>query len=95
MCEHLAALDRHLKESGFEETFRGQAWSNNCREWAYYDCVLNFESLRKKFNLPDFVVVHFNDDPRSGLEAGFTCEECKDGVIGAHPSVGKGKIVVN
>lgn len=40
MCEHLIGLDKELKSLGIRETYRGQPWSENCREWAYYDCVL-------------------------------------------------------
>ena len=92
MCEHLEPLDNELKEKGIKETFRGQPWSANCREWVYYDCLLVVESLRKRFALPAFVVVHSNDDPRSGLEAGIVCDLCKDAVVGAHPSVAAGKV---
>ena len=91
MCEHLMELDKELKEKGIKETFRGQPWSDNCREWVYYDCVLNLEKLRERFKFPVFIEAHVNDDSRSGLEAGFVCELCKDGVIGIHPNVGSGK----
>jgi hypothetical protein len=94
MCEHLILIDRELKSKGIKETFRGQPWSDNCREWVYYDCVFDFEKIRSRYNFPDFVVTHFNDDARSGLEAGFVCDQCKDGVIGAHPTVSKGKQVI-
>ena len=82
MCEHLLALDEALKAKGFKETFRGQAWSDNCREWVYYDTVLDLEDIRKHCDFPPFVKVHINDDPKSGTEAGFFCEICKDGVMG-------------
>ena len=93
MCEHLIGLDQELKLSGFKETYRGQAWSNNCREWVYYDCVLHSTSIRKWLNLRDFIVDHSNDDPKSGLEAGLVCEQCHDAVIGVHPSSASGKKV--
>lgn len=94
MCEHLIILDKELRSIGVKETFRGQPWSKNCREWVYYDCAFDFEKIRARLNLPDFVVTHSNDDPRSGLEAGFVCSQCNDGVIGAHPSVAKGKRLI-
>ncbi|GAB4422170.1 MAG: hypothetical protein OHK0039_37990 [Bacteroidia bacterium] len=90
MCEHLTALDDELKAKGIRETFWGQPWSANCREWVYYDCVLALEALRQRHRLPDFVKVHINDDDKSGLEAGFYCEVCKDAVMGQHPRVGGG-----
>lgn len=92
MCEHLEELDKALKEKQIKETFRGQPWSNNCREWVYYDCFLDVERLRERFALPAFVVAYSNDDPRSGLEAGLVCDLCKDAVVGAHPSVAAGKV---
>lgn len=95
MCEHLVKLDNELKEKGITETYRGQTWSRNCREWAYYDCVLDLEKIQQRYHFPDFVKVHINDDGKSGMEAGFYCDECKDAIMGAHPSLGQGKIVVS
>jgi hypothetical protein len=34
--------------------------------------------------LPDFVIDHVNDDPKSGRESGLVCSACHDGVIGLH-----------
>lgn len=86
MCEHLQELDEYLMKSGVKETFRGQAWSDNCREWVYYDCVLDIEKLKAQFNFPPFIVLHENTDPKSGTEKGFFCEECLDGIMGLHPN---------
>ena len=91
MCEHLAALDRELQQRGIKETFRGQAWSDNAREWVYYDCVLVTEKLALRYNFPKFVEIHVNNDSKSGLEAGFYCTRCKDAVMGLHPRDGQGK----
>ena len=91
MCEHLIGLDMDLQAHGFKETYRGQPWSKNCREWVYFDVVLDNTSIRNSLNLPDFVVDHSNDDTKSGLEAGLVCERCHDAVIGAHPSLTQGK----
>jgi hypothetical protein len=71
MCEHLAASDAELKTRQIMETSRGQAWSDNWREWVYYDCVLVLDKLRQRYNFPAFVEDHDNDDQRSGMEAGF------------------------
>jgi hypothetical protein len=95
MCEHLIALDNELKSMGIKEAFRGQPWTDNCREWVYYDCVLDLEKLRQRYKFLPFIESHSNDDPRSGLEAGFVCDQCKDGVIGVHPSLSKGKQVIS
>ena len=91
MCEHLAALESELKNKGIKETFRGKAWSENCREWIYYDCVLSIEKLRRRLDLPDSVKIHINDNNKSGTEAGFYCELCKDGIMGIHPNFGQDK----
>ena len=82
MCEHLIQLEQELIQQKIKETFRGQAWSDNCREWVYYDCYFDIEKVRKRFSLPDFVKHYYNDDIKSGLEEGFICEKCKDAIIG-------------
>jgi hypothetical protein len=94
MCDHLTALDRYLKQIGMKETFRGQAWGNGTREWVYYDCVLNLDKISSRYQFPDFVKIHINDDVKSGMEAGFYCEQCQDGVMGIHPHFGKNKKVI-
>jgi hypothetical protein len=91
MCEHLSPLEAALKAKNIKETYRGQPWSNNCHEWVYFDCLLNVDTLRERFQLPEFIVHHTNDDPRSGTEAGFVCEQCHDGIIGHHPKFTSGK----
>ena len=94
MCEHLNPLEQELSQRRISVTYRGSPWSQNCREWVYYDCVLDTESLRRRMSLPAFVVVHTNSDIKSGLEHGFECQECRDAIMGVHPDAGKGKIVV-
>jgi hypothetical protein len=86
MCDHLQPLESYLKDKGIPETFRGQAWSNNCREWVYFDCVLKTEVLKAKFNLSSFVETHENIDMKSGTELGLVCNKCKDGIMGVHPN---------
>ena len=82
MCRHLAPLEKELHRLGIKETYRGQPWSENCREWVYFDCYLDIENLRIRLHIPDFVTHHRNDDQRSGTEEGFYCEKCKDGIMG-------------
>ena len=88
-CEHLIALDRALADAGFKETFRGAAWSANCREWVYYDCVLERDALRRRFDLPACVQDHVHRGTHDGQEAGFVCTMDHDGVMGLHPDVAK------
>ena len=95
MCEHLIDLDSELKTIGIRETFRGRPWSDNCREWVYYDCLLDLESIRQRFKFSSFIETHINDDIKSGMEAGFVCDLCKDAVIGLHPHFAQGKKMVD
>lgn len=95
MCEHLLQLDIELKRKGIKETFRGKAWSKNCREWVYYDCVLDLDQIKNRYNFPEFIVTHVNDDVKSGMEAGLFCDQCKDAIIGIHPKVGQGKTYID
>lgn len=81
-CPHLAELEKDLLSAMIPVTYRGQAWGDNCREWVYFDCVLDVERLRVEYSLPDFVRHHENLDQRSGTESGLVCERCKDGVMG-------------
>lgn len=82
VCSHLSALEDALKAAGVAETFRGQAWSANCREWVYFDVVLDVESLRQRFDFGPSVRVHENLDPRSGTERGLVCASCHDAIVG-------------
>jgi len=96
MCEHLQPLEHYLKSQKIPETFRGQAWSDNCREWVYFDCVLEPETLQAKFHLPSFVTKHENTDEKSGMELGLVCTLCKDAIMGLYPGhCSPSKIIVN
>lgn len=83
-CEHLSELESELIGRGIPVTYRGQAWSHNCREWVYFDCYLDVESIRARLQLAGCVEAHFNDDPRSGVERGLVCSMHYDGIIGLH-----------
>ena len=82
VCPHLSSLESALIASGARETYRGQAWSRNCREWVYFDVRLDVDALAVRFGLAAPVEVHENTDPRSGLERGFVCSECNDAIMG-------------
>lgn len=92
MCEHLKVLEYELENKGIVKTFEGKAWSENCNVWTYYDCFIDAINLKARLKLPQFVVVHTNDDPRSGLEYGLVCDICKDAIIGVHLSNSQHKI---
>ena len=75
-------------DSGIPETHRGQVWSDNCREWVYFDCILDLRSLRERFRLDEIVEDHDHRGTHDGCERGFYCSRCHDGIMGAHPSQG-------
>jgi hypothetical protein len=90
VCEHLRPLEDYLVSLKRTVTASGQVWSANCRFWIYFDAVLDCDALRKKFNLPESVELHANDDPRSGREKGLVCSVDHDAVMGIHPEDAKG-----
>jgi hypothetical protein len=81
-CEHLHALETELLAAGIRETYRGTPWSQNCREWVYFDVVLDTSALATRLNLPACVEVHENRDAKSGTERGFVCTRCDDAIMG-------------
>ena len=85
ICEHLRQLEDHIKSKGFQETFRGKAWSDNCRTWVYFDVVLDCDALIKRFGFPDCVKEHEHIGTHIGTEIGLVCEIHQDGVMGIHP----------
>jgi len=84
LCEHLAELELALIAAGVPVTFRGEAWSANCREWVYFACWLDRDALRARFTLADCVKDHEHRGTHDGSEAGFVCTECRDAVMGVH-----------
>jgi len=87
VCEHVAPIEAALLAAGAHETYRGAPWSRNCREWVYFDCVLDRASLRRRLALPPGVVDHEHLGTHDGTEAGFVCDACHDAVMGRHPRV--------
>ena len=82
MCEHLRKFEAELISRGVEETYRGQAWSSNCREWVYFRCFIDLEAVRARMGFDLCVVEHVNTDAKSGLERGFVCSEHHDAIMG-------------
>ena len=52
VCEHLRPVAEYLAAQGAKINYAGQAWSNNCRVWIYYDVLLDCEALIRRFSLP-------------------------------------------
>lgn len=94
VCEHLRSLENELASMGVKETFRGEAWSRNCREWVYYDCYLDLEALRERFSLDPCVLDHENLGTHDGRESGFVCEIHNDGIMGVHKTAVKGRQII-
>jgi hypothetical protein len=81
-CEHLRPLEQAIIAAGIRETFRGQAWSNDCREWVYFDCVIDVDAVRRRFALDACVTEHSHHGTHDGEERGLVCKQCHDGVMG-------------
>jgi hypothetical protein len=88
-CEHLIQLERELLDRGFVETFRGQAWSDNVREWVYFDVCFDRPAVRERFQFAPCVRDHEHYGTHDGQEAGFECAIHQDGVMGIHPKSGR------
>lgn len=91
-CQHLNELEAAIQARGIRETFRGKAWSDNCREWVYFDCYIDLAAVRRRFNVPSCVREHTHLGTHNGAERGFVCGECHDGIMGAYEQ--RGGIVV-
>jgi len=81
-CEHLVGLEQALIEAGFEETYRGAAWSKNTREWVYFRVYLDLPAAREFFELDPCVTDHEHLGTHDGQEAGFYCTVHQDGIMG-------------
>jgi len=86
-CEHLYLLEKELIRKNVKITFRGKAWSENCREWVYFDCVFsNLQNTIERLKLdPQHLRIHEHLGTHSGQEYGLVCNICKDGIMGHHP----------
>ena len=88
-CAHLYPLEKELVEQGMEITFRGKAWSENCREWVYFKCI--FSDLEKTIERLIFdrkcIVIHEHKGTHDGQEYGVFCKCCMDGIMGIHPEM--------
>lgn len=89
ICEHLQSLEKALVAAGFRETFRGQPWGQNCREWVYFDCVLSRPEIRERLHLHSCVADHEHRGTHDGSEAGFVCTIHHDAVMGSHPKAAR------
>ena len=84
LCDHLRPIELALQASGARETYRGRPWSDNCREWVYFDRYLDLAKLRAKFPLAAVVVDHIHRGTHDGFERGIVCSEHHDAIVGAY-----------
>lgn len=83
-CEHLKALEQAIIGRGIRETFRGAAWSKDCREWVYFDCYLDITAIRIRFAFSDCVEDHAHRGTHDGQERGLVCSLCHDAIMGRY-----------
>ena len=87
VCEHLAPLEQALLDRKVAVTFRGQAWSMNCREWVYFDCFFDLPGIRRQLSFPEFVEDHSHRGTHDGQELGLVCRVCHDAIMGLYEPV--------
>ena len=92
LCEHLRPLEQAIITAGIRETFRGRPWSMNCREWVYFDCYIDTDSVLKAFSFLDCVSVHAHRGTHDGQEKGFVCSRCQDAIMGAYEPTPRMKV---
>lgn len=81
-CEHLSSLEEAIRAAGFDCTLRGQALSKVEGVWAYYNCIMDVDELRRKFALPSTIETHSHRGTHDGSELGFICRTCGTGLMG-------------
>jgi hypothetical protein len=70
LCDPLIAFEREVRARGIEETYRGQPWTRNCREWVYFACCFDLAALRARFAFAPCVCAAAaprNLDQRAGI----------------------------
>jgi len=73
-----------MLERGLRQTYRGQPWSQNCRQWVYFDCYIDTAVVRQRFDLAPCVQEHAHRGTHDGEERGFVCTACHDGIMGRY-----------
>ena len=94
ICEHLRPIEKLILEKQIPETYRGQVWSNNCREWVYYDCCIDAISLSQRLHLAECVEIHKHLGTHDGNEYGFYCNVHHDGIMGVPPEMANDRIII-
>lgn len=90
VCKHLSGVETAITACGIGVVFRGQPWSEHCREWVYFDAYLDTDAIRNVFALNDCIIDHTHLGTHDGQEHGLVCERCDDALMGLpRPADGK------
>jgi len=88
ICSHLRPVQEYIRSLGEKVYDVCTPWSQNCRTWVYFEnVVLDTESLKSRFNLPDFIVTHSHRGTHDGAEHGLVCQTDHDALMGVHPEL--------
>jgi tetratricopeptide repeat protein len=91
VCLHLRPVQEYIRSLGVRVYDVCTPWSENCRTWVYFEnVVLDTESLKSRFNLPDFIVTHSHRGTHDGAEHGLVCQQDCDALMGVHPELAGG-----
>ena len=82
-----AYLEDELEEKRIKETYRGAPWTDNCREWVYFDCILaDPEKTMDRLGMDKQILkIHSLLGTHEGTEQGLVCTKCHDAIMGLHP----------
>jgi hypothetical protein len=96
VCEHLLEAQKYVRSQGVAVSDVLSPWSENCRNWVYFvGVVLDAEALKKRFSLPQCVVVHSHLGTHDGAEQGLVCSVHHDALMGLHPQLARGAKVIS
>ena len=91
ICLHLRPVQEYIRSLGVRVYDVCTPWSENCRTWVYFEnVVLDTESLKSRFNLPDFIVTHSHRGTHDGAEHGLVCQQDHDALMAVHPELAGG-----
>lgn len=82
VCQHLEQLAMDIESQEFPEIYRDQQESASGVQWNYFDCYLDRKSIRQKWDFPDFIKDHIDQNMDGTPEEGLMCEKCNCGIIG-------------
>lgn len=90
-CDHLKELEDYLFSLNIKVLDEGKYWGDDSGYNIYFDCTLNGEALKKRFNFNECVKYDEWDGMAAGQEAGFYCQTCKTSIVGSIKRYAKDK----